>query len=166
MITPHGFSAFANSAMLIMIAVITALVLREQIAELPPRPPTPAERAAARPTAMRNWRQVAAKLQARFPDRPLETGEVWATRTGRICGFVNRRQTNTDDMERFFTTSNLKAHFKDEDIYLFIRAWKDCLDDRWVELHAGHEQTGFCASAHARATRLARQFLCVDWTPQ
>jgi hypothetical protein len=68
-------------------------------------------------------------------------------------------------MERFFTTPDLPAHFKDEDIQAFIPVWKDCLDDRWVELHAGSEQTGFCASAHARSTRIAREFLCVHWRP-
>lgn len=166
MISSARLAALANSAMLIMIGVITVMALGEQIAALPPRPPTPAERTAARPLDVQAWRRARAKLQARFPDRPLETGEVWATRTGRLCGFVNERSTNTDDMERFYTTPDLEAHFKDEDIYTFIPAWKDCLDDRWVELHVGHEQTGFCASAHARASRIARDFLCVNWRPE
>jgi hypothetical protein len=159
-------AAFGNSAMLALILVATAMIVAEQIALLPPPPPTPVESNKARPEATRRWRIAAARLQARFPDRPLETGEVWATRTGRICGFVNKRASNTDDMERFFTTPELDAHFKDEDIDAFMPIWKACLDDRWVELHAGSEQTGFCASAHARSTRIARDYLCVNWTAE
>ena len=158
-------AAFANYSMLVLIVAMTVIGVHELIGQLPPPPPTPAESAEARPAAAGTWVLVSGKLQARFPDRPLETGEVWSTRTGRVCGFVNRRRTNSDDMERFFTTPNLEAHFQDEDIYAFMPVWKACLDDRWVVLHEGVEDTGFCASAHARSSRIAQDILCVGWRP-
>jgi len=152
--------------MLGLIFILSVMVVREQVALLPPRGPTPAQSAASRPLAMRRWQVVKRRLQARFSDKPLELGEVWATRTGRICGVANERKTNTDDMERFYTTSDLKPHMQDDDAYAFMGVWKVCLDDRWVELHAGSEQTGLCASARGRSTLLARTYLCVGWRPE
>ena len=165
-VSPQRVGGVAGWVMLGLILVLTVMVVREQVALLPPRPPTPAERAAARPGAMRAWRVVAARLQTRFADKPLEVGEVWATRTGRVCGVADERKTNTDDMERFYTTPDLQPHMQDDDQYAFMGVWKACLDDRWVEIRAGSEQTGLCASARGRSSILARTHLCVGWTPE
>lgn len=139
---------------------------REQIARFPPPPPSPADRAAALPRAASAWRVVAGRLQARFADQPLEVGEVWTRRDGRICGLVDARRSNTDDMERFFTTADLHPQLQRDDPWAFIAPWTACLDDRVVELHAGSEQTGLCASARGRSSVLGRAFLCVGWRPE
>jgi len=165
-VSPRRVGAVAGGVMLGLVLLLTVMIVREQIALLPPRPPTPAESAAARPWATHDWQVVAARLQTRFSDKPLELGEVWATRTGRICGVVDERKSNTDDMERFYTTPDLRPHMQDENLYAFIGVWGQCLDDRWVELHAGSEQTGLCASARGRSSILARTYLCVNWTPE
>ncbi len=165
-VSPQRVGKLASLVMVGMIVATAVLAVRDQLSLFPPPPPTPAETAAARPQATRDWAMVAARLQARFDDKPLEVGEVWATRTGRICGFVDARRTNTDNIQPFFTTPDLKPHMKGDDLWAFMGVWKGCLDDRWVELHVGTEQTGFCASARASRSTIARQTLCVGYTPQ
>ncbi len=165
-VSPRRVGVAAAWSTLALLVILTGQTVREMISRLPPPPPTPAQSAAALPGATRDWRVVSTRLQARFSDKPLELGEVWATRTGRMCGFVTARKSNTDDRERFYATPDLRPHMQVDDPYAFIDVWTACLDDRWVELHAGSEQTGLCASPRGRSSVLARTYLCVGWTPE
>jgi len=152
---------FNRIAELLIFAWLGAALLAmaaDQIALLPSPPPTPAERAAAAPGAWARWRLVYARLQRRLPQPPPELGEVWTTRTGRICGLVNSKDTAVNAMTRFYTVG-LEPKLRTDDPRQYFRLWMDCADTRWVILHEGTEQEGFCASALARASRLGRD-LC------
>jgi hypothetical protein len=133
---------------------------REMAVLMPPRPLTPAELARVRPRAEADWPVVYRRLAARLPEPPPELGEVWAMRTGRICGFVDDRESGVDDMTRFYTTGGI-PHLKDDDHREYLHAWTECLNDRAVELHAGTEQTGFCATRRGRNSFIGRHLFCL-----
>ncbi len=137
-------------------------VAKDQIALWQPPPPTPEETAAAAPRALADWKVAYARLSARLADPPPEVGEVWATRSGRICGFVNDRQSAVDGMRRFYTVGAIPLLQSEEDQYR--RVWTGCINSRWVELHAGSEKTGFCATRRGRRSVLG-QVICAGWAP-
>jgi hypothetical protein len=119
--------------------------------------------AAATPKATADWAIVYARLSARLADPPPEVGEVWATRSGRICGFVDDRQSAVDRMTRFYTVG-LQPFLQHDDEALYRRVWTGCINSRWVELHPGSEKTGFCATTRGRRSVLGR-VICAGWTP-
>jgi hypothetical protein len=92
----------AGAIVFVLLALIAVQIVLDQIALLPPKPPTPAQSAAARPWAMARWRAVYPNLAARLPadSAPLQLGKVWATRTGRLCGLVDRREEGVDNLAR------------------------------------------------------------------
>ena len=126
-------------------------VTLDWLAMRPTAPPTPAELKAARPRAWADWVVVYGRLYRRLPQPPPELGEVWTVRSGRICGVVNSKEAAVHHMTRFYTVNRVPV-LREDDERQYIPAWLDCLDTRWFELHAGTEQTGFCASALGRAT--------------
>ncbi len=133
----------------------------DQIRQLPLAAPTAAEAAADRPAALRVWSEVKSRLALKLAsDRPLEIGEVWATRQRRICGYANARASAVDDMTPFYTVGGT-PRLKGEDIFTYVVVWQECLRDRWIELHVGTERTGECGSAHFRSSVLGRR-LCPD----
>ena len=146
----------------IWMGLTVALIVGEQIAMLPPPPPTPAQVAAATPKAQADWRLVYAQLYRRLDHRSFETGpelgKVWATRDGRICGYVNKREAAVDNMMPFFTVG-LRPVLRSDDPRRYFRDWLSCIGNHWVELHAGSEESGTCASRHGRETELGRE-LC------
>jgi hypothetical protein len=152
--------------MALMAVWLTALVLgmvEDQVALWPPPPPTPAQTAAAAPGARADWAVVYARLSARLTDPPPEVGEVWASRSGRICGFVNDRESAVDGMRRFYTVG-LRPLLQSDNGKLYRSVWVGCINSRWVELHAGSEKTGFCATTRGRRSVLGR-VICAGWTP-
>ena len=137
----------------IWLIAIIVLVTLDQIALIPPAPPTPEQSALARPAALRHWRLVAARLAGRLPPEqppPLEIGAVWATRAGEICGFVNRWNTGVGIMTPFYTV-RLRPIFKPENERQYIDVWSKCRFDQWVVLHRGGYAVGACATRDGRA---------------
>jgi hypothetical protein len=134
-------------------ALIWGLVIGDVIAELPPRPPTPAEVAAGRPRAEAKWRIVRAMLVGRLDQRsPLEFGAVWATRTGVVCGLVNGWSSfgGLTGMTRFIAVTDTPAFIydapSDEAAKRFNLQWVTCRSDPWIVLRDGSPETGFCAT--------------------
>jgi hypothetical protein len=163
---PNAASWLNRAGLLVMLVWLTALVggvVKDQLALWPPPPPTPEETAAATPRARADWAVVYPRLAARVGEPLPEVGEVWATRAGRICGFVNHRQTAVDGMQRFYTVG-LRPRLQHDDEAAYRRVWVGCINSRWVELHAGSEKTGFCAVARGRRSVLGR-VICAGWTP-
>jgi hypothetical protein len=143
-------------------ALIWGLAIGDVIAQLPPRPPTPAEIAAGLPRAQAKWRIVQAMLISRLDQRaPLEFGAVWSTRTGVICGLVNGWGSfgGLTGMTRFIAVGDTPAFVEDapnaEAAKRFNTQWGACRVDPWIVLRGGSAETGFCA------TRIGRQ-RCVD----
>ena len=149
--------------MAVWVAAMVGGVVQDQATLWPPPPPTPAETAAATPRAKADWAVVYARLATRLADPPPEVGEVWATRSGRICGFVDDRETAVDSMRRFYTVG-LRPRLQQDDEAAYRRVWTGCINSRWVELHAGSEKTGFCATTRGRRSVLGR-VICAGWTP-
>jgi hypothetical protein len=113
------------------------------------RPPTDAELAAARPRARATWSMVRANLVTRLDQtNPLDLGAVWSTRTGQICGLVNGRGSfgGLTGMVRFYSAQHTPVFHQDVEHLQFQHAWFQCRRDRWVELHAGAEEPGFCGT--------------------
>ena len=138
------------------LALILALLVFDQLRQLPPRPPTPAQLRAARPVIAAIWRGVYPHLLGRLEagqPRPPELGAVWATRTGQICGLVDAWHTGVDVMTQFYTWQG-RVLFRNDDERLYVRQWSRCIDDPYVVIHAGTLLTGACAT---RAGRLACQ---------
>jgi len=142
-------------------AVIWGLAIHDVIAQLPPRPPTPAEVAASRPRAEAKWRIVRAMLVSRLDQRvPLEFGAVWSTRTGVICGLVNGWGSfgGLTGMTRFIAVGDTPAFIEDapndQSANRFNTRWFTCRFDPWVVLRGGSAETGFCAT-HAGQRRCA-----------
>jgi hypothetical protein len=154
---PKWIDALVAGLALCWLVGIVIEVTVDQIEVAPPRPPTPAETAAAAPAARAKWRLVYAQLVRRLPNqpRPLELGAVWSTRDGRICGLVNRWDTGVDNMTPFYTV-DLHPVFKREDERRYMRVWLKCRFDPWVPLHQGTYDTGLCA------TRLGRRLCAHD----
>jgi hypothetical protein len=134
-------------------AVIWGLAIHDVIAQLPPRPPTPAEVATYRPRAEAKWRIVRAMLISRLDQRvPLEFGAVWSTRTGVICALVNGWGSfgGLTGMTRFIAVGDTPAFIEDapndRSANRFNTRWVTCRFDPWVVLHGGSAETGFCAT--------------------
>jgi hypothetical protein len=134
-------------------SVIWALAIGDVIAQLPPRPPTPAEVAAGRPRAEVKWRIVQAMLTSRLDQRgPLEFGAVWSTRTGVICGLVNGWGSfgGLTGMTRFIAVADTPAFVEDapnaQAAERFNAQWSSCRYDPWIVLRGGSADTGFCAT--------------------
>jgi hypothetical protein len=153
----------AGATVFALLGLMALRVVLDQIALSPPRPPTMAQSSAARPWALARWRALFPKLAARLPadSAPLEFGKVWATRTGRLCGLVNRREERVDDMVPFYTLNGRPMLQHDND-FAYFSIWPKCASDEWVVLHAGTTYTGFCASARGRRSYFGRG-KCVDW---
>jgi hypothetical protein len=153
----------AEAIVFTFLGLIAVRIALDQIALLPPKPPTMAQAAAARPWALARWRALYPKLAARLPadSAPLEFGKVWATRTGRLCGLVNRREQQVDDMVPPYT---LNGHpmVQDDHVFTYFQIWPRCDFDEWVVLHPATTYTGFCASAWGRRSHFGRG-KCVDW---
>ena len=127
--------------------VVDLTRVERQNAALPP--PTDAQLAAAKPAARANWNLVRANLTARLHQaKPLDLGAVWSTRTGQICGLVNGRGSfgGLTGMVRFYSVQHTPVFHQDVEHLQFQQAWFQCRRDRWVELHAGAEETGFCGT--------------------
>lgn len=102
-----------------------------------------------RPKARAEWGVVRANLKIRLNQtNPLDLGAVWSMRTGRICGLVNGRGSfgGLTGMTRFYSVDQVPVFHQDIDHLEFQRAWFQCQRDRWVELHAGAEEPGFCGT--------------------
>jgi hypothetical protein len=134
-------------------ALIWALAIGDVIAQLPPRPPTPAEIAADRPRAAVKWRVVRTMLEGRLDQRnPLEFGAVWSTRTGVICGLVNGWGSfgGLTGMTRFIAVGDTPAFVEDapdaKAAHQFNTQWVTCRVDPWIVLHGGSAETGFYAT--------------------
>ena len=137
---------------ILWLASIVGLMTQEQLATLPPRPPTKAEVAASTPAARAHWARTYARLQRRldaWQPRPPELGAVWSTRTGQICGLVDQWHTGLDYMTRFYTLGD-RILFKDDDLRLYMREWSRCVVDPWVVLHPGSLDEGLCQSRTGR----------------
>ncbi|MDB5456413.1 MAG: hypothetical protein JWP92_1998 [Caulobacter sp.] len=109
--------------------------------------------AAARPGMEARWIAVQARLVARLKQaNPPELGAVWATRTGRICGLVNGFGSfgGLSGMVRFYTVEGAPV-FGEDGRPDFKEVWAQCDRDRWIVLHAGSDQTGFCPTKLGQA---------------
>lgn len=138
------------------LGVIVRLVVLDQIALSPPGAPTPAQVIAATPGAKVVWRLVYARLLQRLPKdqpRPPQLGAVWATRSGQVCGFVDRWNTGVDVMTPFYTV-DMRPRFKGENARDFVTQWSQCRFDPWVRLHSGGYEEGACVTG--RYARLCR----------
>jgi hypothetical protein len=73
---------------------------------------------------------------------------VWSTRTGQICGLVNGRGSfgGLTGMVRFYSVQHTPVFHQDVEHLQFQQAWFQCQRDRWVQLHAGAEEPGFCGT--------------------
>ena len=137
------------------IALSVGVIVADQIRQLPPRRPTPAERAAATPAAQAKWRIVSARLARRLTYRPADYGAVWSARSGRICGVVTRLDSGVYFRERFYTDA-LTPYFPDDDDDRFVPAWLDCVGDHWVDLKIDSDDLGFCAVPRNKPSVLAK----------
>jgi hypothetical protein len=126
------------------LAFASVAIVLDQIHQLPPRRPTPAERAAATPEAEARWRTVRGQLARRLTYRPPEFGAVWASRSGRICGVVTRLDAGVYDREPFYTDQQT-LFFARDDQWRFFHTWLDCVGDHWVDLRIDSDALGFCA---------------------
>ena len=137
---------------ILWMVLILGLIIQQKVNALPPRPPTPTERAASTPTARAHWRRTYGALQRglmAWQPRPPELGAVWSTRTGQICGLVDQWHTGVDYMTRFYTVGD-RVFFKDDDLRGYMHQWSRCIDDPWVVLHPGSVDEGLCASRTGR----------------
>lgn len=140
-------------------AGLLVMIVVDQIALLPPRPPTPAEVAAATPQARVSWQLVYHRLRKRLPPEqtaPPELGAVWATRNGQICGLVGKVETGVPFMEPFYTVQGSPV-FKSEDQFGYMKNWLVCAFDQWVMLNPGTYKTGFCATKAGRRSVLGQR---------
>jgi hypothetical protein len=136
------------------LAVSSAAIVIDQIHQLPPRRPSPAERAAATPSAQANWRAVYGQLSRRLTYAPPEFGAVWASRSGRICGVVTRLNAGVYYREPFYTDHRV-PYFASEDERRFFHTWLDCVGDHWVDLQVASDALGFCAVPRNRTSAIA-----------
>jgi hypothetical protein len=153
-----GIGRFGEVAGLGLVLAAAVFIVLDSIALMPSKPPTREELAAARIRSAADWRVVEARLIQRTRYPPFEIGSVWTVRSGRICGLVNVGEAGVDSMSRFYTVGQTPMLSAD-DPHLYFKAWMDCLDRRWIQLHAGTEKTGFCASKHGRESPLG-EVLC------
>jgi len=115
--------------------------------------PSASAAAEARPAAEAEWRLVQAHLDARLNQTlPLELGAVWFTRAGQVCGLVNGRGSfgGLSSMVRFYTVDRRPVFHQDVEHVAFQKAWFECRRDRFVPLHAGTDDPGFCGSEAGR----------------
>jgi hypothetical protein len=132
----------------------TAVAVVSDPNQYPPRRPTPAESAAAAPGAKTKWAAVYARLETRLGYSPLELGAVWASRSGRICGTVRRRDAGIDFRTHFYTEGPV-TYLAGDDLRRYFRTWIDCVGDHWVDLRIGSDETGFCAADRSRKSAIA-----------
>ncbi len=112
-------------------------------------PPSDQQLAAAKPAALATWNLVRANLTTRLNQtNPLDLGAVWSTRSGQICGLVNGRGSfgGLTGMARFYTVHHTPVFHHDVEHLQFQTAWFQCQRDRFVPLHAGAEEPGFCGT--------------------
>ena len=127
---------------------IADLVALERANAILPRP-TREQMLDEKPRARVEWGHVRANLKARLNQtNPLDLGAVWATRTGQVCGLVNGRGSfgGLSGMVRFYSVDRAPVFHQDVDHLQFQEAWFQCQRDRWVELHEGSEEPGFCGT--------------------
>jgi hypothetical protein len=128
--------------------------VRDQLSQLPPPPPTPQQAAASRPIAFEIWRRFYPHLARRLAsDKPLEVGEVWATRSMRMCGYANAREEAVDNMTTFYSEGG-DVRLRGDGPKRFFVVWPECLKDPWVEIHRGSETVGKCGAAAFRRSFL------------
>jgi hypothetical protein len=111
--------------------------------------PTNAQLAAAKAPAHATWNLVRANLATRLHQtNSLDLGAVWSTRRGQICGLVNGRGSfgGLTGMVRFYSVQHTPVFHQDVEHLQFQQAWFQCQRDRWVQLHAGAEEPGFCGT--------------------
>jgi hypothetical protein len=149
--------AIASPTMVLFMVMVAAGVVWDQIRLMPSPRPSRAELARARPLALADWREVQARVAERQRRDGLqpEFGEVWTIRTGRICGVVNGKAAGIDYMTRFYADDR-RPVMREDGREAYRDWWMECLDTRWVRLHAGTEKTGFCASKRGRESALGR----------
>jgi hypothetical protein len=83
------------------------------------------------------WRGAQAPLVARLKQgHPLQYGDVWATHTGLICGFVNGWGSfgGLSAMTPFYVWKNKPFFAPDISVLDFAPGWRECLGDHWVDL--------------------------------
>ncbi|MFT4254924.1 MAG: hypothetical protein QM608_20875 [Caulobacter sp.] len=102
----------------------------------------------AKQQAAQRWAVVHPALVARLKQsRELELGGVWMMRGGRVCGVVNGKTSfgGFTGMTRFYTDGDTPVFLYD-DRGGFRQTWHQCDRDRWVVIHPGSDETGFCAT--------------------
>jgi hypothetical protein len=57
-------------------------------------------------------------------------------------------------MTPFYTVDG-RPVLKGDDLRQYMKVWFECVRDRWVEIHDGSDESGFCASKHGRETEIA-----------
>lgn len=83
------------------------------------------------------WRGAQAPIITRLKQpRALEYGDIWATHTGLICGFVNGWGSfgGLSAMTPFYVWKSKPFFALDMTALAFAPGWRECLDDHWVDL--------------------------------
>jgi hypothetical protein len=115
------------------------------------------DRAAAKPGLRAEWTLLNRALVIRLRQRtPLELGQVWATHGRQICGLVNGKGSfgGKTGMVRFYGVAGAPVFQREIGDVAFAKAFQPCLDDPWVVLRAGSQETGYCATREgARSCR-------------
>ncbi len=150
-----SLSRSSTAFALAWLALAAGAIVVDQIHQLPPRRPTPAERAAATPSAQAKWRIVHRRLTRRLTYGPPEFGAVWASRSGRICGVVTRLNAGVYFREPFYT-EQLTPFFAGDDQRRFFHSWLDCVGDHWVDLRIDSDALGFCAVPRNKTSVIAK----------
>ncbi|MHB8285031.1 MAG: hypothetical protein ACYDD1_10185 [Caulobacteraceae bacterium] len=84
-----------------------------------------------------DWRTAQGPMIARLRQgHPLEYGDVWATHTGVICGFVNGWGSfgGLSSMTPFYVWKNKPFFALDMTALAFAPGWRECLGDHWTDL--------------------------------
>ncbi|MHB8287431.1 MAG: hypothetical protein ACYDD1_22530 [Caulobacteraceae bacterium] len=84
-----------------------------------------------------DWRRAQTPLVARLRQgHPLQYGDVWATHTGLICGFVNGWGSfgGLSAMTPFYVWKDKPFFALDMTALSFAPGWRECLGDHWTDL--------------------------------
>ena len=142
-------------SILVVVGLLGALtywvvdLVRFERTQAPLPAPTPRQMLEEKPKARAEWSQVRVRLKARLNQtNPLDLGAVWVTRTGQVCGLVNGRGSfgGLTGMTRFYSVDRVPVFHQDVDHLAFQQAWFQCRRDRWVMMHEGSDEPGFCGT--------------------
>jgi hypothetical protein len=93
--------------------------------------------AAAHARIEANWRTAQGPMIARLKQgHPLQYGDVWATHSTLVCGFVNGWGSfgGLSAMTPFYVWKAKPFFALDMTALAFSPGWRECLDDHWVDL--------------------------------